>query len=88
MAGAFDWLDTLTQQTGDVLGRAVEAAGAVATAKIEAEQRRATIGDTTPAAATSPIQTARPGFVVEPQMALMLGIGVAVVIGAFVLLRK
>jgi len=73
MAGAFDWLDTLTSQIGDVAGRAVDAAGAVASAKIEAEQRRATVGDTSPVPATSPLQTAQPGIVIPTELILLGG---------------
>lgn len=85
MAGAFDWLDTLSSQIGDVAGRAVDAAGAVATAKIEAEQRRATIGDTSPVPATSPIQTAMPGIVINP---VWLGVGVVAAVGLFLVMRR
>ena len=85
MAGAFDFLDTLTSQLGDVAGRAVDAAGAVATAKIDAEQRRATIPDQTPVGATSPLQTARPGFAVNP---LWVVAGVVGIVGLVILLRK
>lgn len=84
MAGAFDWLDTLTSQIGDVAGRAVDAAGAVATAKIEAEQRRATIADTSPVPSTSPIQTARPGMVLNP---VWIGVGLVAAVGLVLFLR-
>lgn len=85
MAGAFDWLDTLSSQIGDVAGRAVDAAGAVASAKIDAEQRRAVIGDQSPVPATSPIQTARPGIVVNP---VWVGVGLAAAVGLWLLMRK
>jgi hypothetical protein len=85
MAGAFDWLDTLTTQAGTVFGKAVDAAGAVATAKIDAEQRRAVIGDTSPVPATSPLQTARPGIVVNPAW---VAVGLVAVIGLVFILRK
>ncbi len=78
MAGAFDWLDTLTSQIGDVAGRAVDAAGAVASAKIEAEQRRAVVGDVSPVPATSPLQTAQPGIVIPTELILLGGFVVVV----------
>jgi len=85
VAGALDFLDTLTSQLGDVAGRAVDAAGAVATAKIEQEQQRAVIGDTSAVPYTSPLQTAQAGFVVTP---MMLFAGVALVGVLVLVLRK
>lgn len=85
MAGAFEWLDNLTSRTSEVLGKAVDAAGAVATAKIEAEARRAVAPDQTPVEATSPLQTASAGFGVNP---LWVVAGVAAVVGLVLLLRK
>jgi hypothetical protein len=78
MAGAFDWLDTLAQQTGDVLGRAVDAAGAVATAKIDAAAAASVAGDKTPVGGTSPLQTAQPGFVIDPQWLVIGAVGLGV----------
>jgi len=85
MSGAFDWLDNLSSQAGQVLGKAVDAAGAVATAKIEAEKQRALKPDQTPVPATSPLQTASPGFGVNP---LWVFAGVAAVVGIVLLVRK
>lgn len=84
MAGAFDWLDTLTLQAGQVLGKAVDAAGTVATAKIDAAARAAVAGDQSPVPATSPIQTATPGIVINPTM---LALGVAAVVGLVLVVR-
>lgn len=84
MAGAFDFLDTLTSNLGDVAGRAVDAVGAVASAKIAAEQARATQPDITPVAATSPLQTATATLGFNP---LWL-IGGVVTVGALVLLMR
>lgn len=85
MAGAFDWLDTLTTQVGNVAGKAIDAAGDVATAKIESEQRRAVAGDMSPVPATSPLQTARPGIVVSPAWVV---VGLAAAVGLFLVMRK
>jgi hypothetical protein len=87
MAGVFEWLDTLSTQAGQVLGKAVDAAGAVATAKIEREAERSVIGDTSPVPATSPIQTAQPGIVIDPQW-VVIGAGVALAVGLLFVLRK
>lgn len=85
MAGALDWLDTLTQTVGDVAGRAVDAAGKVATARIDLEAKRATIADQTPVGGTSPLQTARPGMSISP---LWVGVGLVGVVGLVILLRR
>lgn len=83
--GAFDWLDTLTSQIGDVAGRAIDAAGTVATAKIDAAAKSAVTPDTTPVGGTSPIQTARPGIVIAPDMLLL---GAIVAVGVILYLRR
>ncbi len=85
MAGAWDWLDTATSQLGEVAGNAVNAAGAYATAKVNAEAARAVRADTTPVPATSPLQTAMPTVVVPYVVA---GVGVVALIGLVFLLRK
>jgi len=87
MAGAFDWLDTLAQQTGDVLGRAVDAAGQVATAKIDAAAKAAVVPDQSAVGATSPLQTARPGVVISPDM-MLLALGAVAIVGVVLLMRK
>lgn len=85
MAGAFDWLDTLSSSIGDIGGRAVDAVGAAATAKINAEAARAVRADTTPVPATSPLQTATTTFPVNP---VWIGVGVVAVVGLVFILRK
>lgn len=85
MAGAFDWLDTLSSSLGDIGGAAVNAAGSVATAKINAEATRATRADTTPVPATSALQTARTTFPVNP---VWVGVGLVAVVGLVILLRR
>lgn len=87
MAGAMDWLDNLTSTIGDVAGRAVDAAGNVATARIDAEARRAVTPDQTPVPATSPIQTARPGITIDSETITML-VGFAAVIGLVLIIAK
>lgn len=75
MAGSFDWLDTLAQRTGDVLGRAVEAAGNARIAEITAGAR---VPDQTPVPATSPVQVAVTGGTIPVQYIVL---GVAVLLG-------
>lgn len=85
MAGAWDWLDTATSSLGEVAGNAVNAAGAYATAKVNAEAARAVRADTTPVPATSPLQTAMPGVTVTH---MAIAGGVVALIGIVFLLRK
>lgn len=85
MAGAFDWLDTLSSSIGEIGGKAVDAAGNVASAKIAAEAAKATRADTTPVPATSPLQTATTTFPVNP---VWIGVGLVAVVGLVLLLRK
>lgn len=85
MAGAWDWLDTATSSLGEVAGNAINAAGAVATAKVNAEAARAVRADTTPVPATSPLQTAMPGVNVTY---VAVGVGVVALVGLVFLLRK
>lgn len=82
MSGAFEWLDTLTSQIGDVAGKAVTAAGAVASAKIAAEQTRATAADTTPPPSTSPTQTAKLVYQ-DHKMMIFAGAAVLSLVGLY-----
>jgi len=85
MSGAFDWLDTLASNIGDVAGQAVSVAGQVATEKYKAEQLAAVRADQSAVPTTSPLQTAGMGLTVSP--VLLLG-GAVAVVALVLLLRK
>lgn len=74
MAGAFDWLDTLAASVGTVAGKAVDAAANLATVKATAGAS----ADQTPAAGTSPLQTAvagTPAWMWAAGAVVLLGVG-------------
>lgn len=85
MSGAFDWLDTLTSNIGNVAGKAVDVAGQIATEKYKAEQLAAVRADQSAVPYTSPIQTAGVGLTVSP--VLLLG-GMVAVVALVLLMRK
>lgn len=85
MAGALDVLDTLSAKFGDVATAAVNAAGAVASAKVAAEQARAVQGDQSPVDSTSPLQTAHPHVQIPW---VWIGAGAVALVGLVLVLRR
>jgi hypothetical protein len=79
MAGALDFLDTLTQTIGQVAGQAIKSAGDVASATIAAKAQ-----DLSPVETTSAVQNQAMSTNYLPWI---IGGGVLLV-GAFFLLRK
>lgn len=79
MAGVLDFLDTLTQTVGQVAGKAVEAAGSVATATIAAKAQDKINQQET----TSALQNVQASSVLP----WVIGGGLLLV-GAYFLLRK
>lgn len=78
MAGALDFLDTLTTTIGQVAGQAIKSAGDVATATIAAKAQ-----DLTPTERTSALQMPAPASVLP----WVIG-GAALLVGGYFLLRK
>lgn len=83
MAGVFDWLDTLTTQAGNVAGRAVEVVGNVAAANAAA-QAADTQNDQTEARPVASAQVAFSGG----SGWMFVGLGVAVLLGVVLLVRR
>lgn len=83
---SYSWLDQGLATLGAVGQKAIDSAAAVATAKINERTVKAVQPDQTPVAATSPLQTAIPGFTTP--MAIVLLVAVVAVAGAVVMLRK
>jgi hypothetical protein len=80
MAGALDWLDSLTSGVGAIAGKAVDAAGQVAVIKATAAAKQL---DQTPVRNTSPLQIAGGGSILP----YVIG-GVVLLVVGFLLLRK
>lgn len=79
MAGALEVLDDLGSTLGDVAGNVINAAGAVASAKVAAAAQAAVTPDKTPVGGTSPIQTAQLGLTIDSNMILLLLIGASLI---------
>lgn len=84
MSGAFDWLDNLTTQVGNVAGKAVDIVGQVgaANAALKSAQLQ---NDQTAARPAASLQATVSG---SGNMMLWVGVGAAVLVGAYLLLRK
>lgn len=83
MGGAFEWLDNLTTQVGNVAGKAVEVVGRVAETTA-AERAAETQNDQN---AVRPVATAQVAFS-GGQVWLYVGIGAAVLLTAVLVLRR
>lgn len=83
MSGVFDWLDNLTTQVGTVAGRAVDVVGSVAQTSAAAQAANTQNDQTT----ARPVATAQVSWSGGATW-LYVGLGLAVVVGAVVLLRR
>jgi|GEM_PF-3460543 len=84
MSGAFDWLDNLTTQVGNVAGKAVDAVGAVGAANAAANAAKLQ-NDQTAVKPAASLQATVSG---NGSVLLWVGIGALVLVGGYLLLRK
>lgn len=80
MAGSMDWLDNL----GQAADRVIQGYATYEVAKLDAKAKAAVQPDITPAAATSPLQNGT----VFGLTGLQVGIGLAVLVGVVLVVRK
>jgi len=79
--GALGWLDTLTNNIGAVAGKAVDVVGQVAQASAAAKAQ-------TDQANAKPVASAQVALSGSGSTLLWVGVGLVVIIGAVVLLRR
>lgn len=85
MSGSLGWLDNLTTQIGTIAGKAVDVVGSVA----QTQATQVAKAQTDPrATSATPVASAQVAFSGSGQTLLWAGLGVAVLVGVVLLIRK